>query len=54
MLQLAAADRQELNEVRAATACHPHALTRLIEECYGMRGRVKWELIKVATIFCKS
>lgn len=33
--------------MRAAVACHPHALTRLIEESYGVRGRVKWDLIKV-------
>ncbi|CAK9781454.1 hypothetical protein CC85DRAFT_282726 [Cutaneotrichosporon oleaginosum] len=42
--------KTELNEVRAASACHPHALTRLIEECYGVRGRVKWELIKNVTL----
>ncbi|GMK55805.1 hypothetical protein CspeluHIS016_0208610 [Cutaneotrichosporon spelunceum] len=42
--------KKELTEVRAATACHPHALVRLIEECYGVRGRVKWELIKNVTL----
>ncbi|BEI85147.1 hypothetical protein CcaverHIS002_0505480 [Cutaneotrichosporon cavernicola] len=42
--------KKELTEVRAATACHPHALLRLIEECYGVRGRVRWELIKNITL----
>lgn len=30
-----------------AVACHPHALTRLLEESYGRRGAVRWQLINV-------
>ncbi|WVW86307.1 hypothetical protein I302_108349 [Kwoniella bestiolae CBS 10118] len=36
---------RELQRLRAAVACHPHALTRLIEESYGQRGVLRHELL---------
>ncbi|KAK6909267.1 hypothetical protein I203_103284 [Kwoniella mangroviensis CBS 8507] len=38
---------RELQRLRAAVACHPHALTRLIEEAYGQRGVIRHDLLKV-------
>lgn len=38
---------KELAHLRMAVACHRAALLRLLEKCYGQRGRVKWELVKV-------
>ncbi|KAK8853369.1 hypothetical protein IAR55_004073 [Kwoniella newhampshirensis] len=38
--------QKQLNKLRAAVACHPHALTRLLEETYGQRGVVRWELLR--------
>ncbi|WWC95022.1 hypothetical protein V866_001874 [Kwoniella sp. B9012] len=37
---------RELRRLRAAVACHPHALTRLIEEAYGQRGVIRHDLLK--------
>ncbi|WRT70087.1 uncharacterized protein IL334_007081 [Kwoniella shivajii] len=37
---------KELERLRAAVACHPHALTRLIEETYGQRGVMRWDLLR--------
>ncbi|ORY22380.1 hypothetical protein BCR39DRAFT_385607 [Naematelia encephala] len=37
--------RKELAGMRAAVACHPHALQRLIERAYGQRGRIRRDLI---------
>ncbi|WWD19796.1 hypothetical protein CI109_104260 [Kwoniella shandongensis] len=42
--------QEHLNRLRAAVACHPHALTRLLEESYGQRGSVRWELIRAISL----
>ncbi|GFZ50981.1 hypothetical protein JCM24511_08739 [Saitozyma sp. JCM 24511] len=36
---------KELRQLRAAVGCHPHAFSRLLEEAYGQRGPVRWELL---------
>ncbi|WVR09568.1 hypothetical protein IAU60_006637 [Kwoniella sp. DSM 27419] len=38
--------RESLRRLRAAVACHPHALARLLEETYGQRGVIRWELLQ--------
>ena len=38
---------KELNHLRAAVACHPHALARLLEEAYAQRGPMRYQLIQV-------
>ncbi|WVQ84533.1 hypothetical protein IAT38_006687 [Cryptococcus sp. DSM 104549] len=38
--------REEYNHLRAAVACHPHALARLLAEAYGQRGAVRWERLR--------
>lgn len=30
--------------------CHPHAFSRLLEEAYGQRGPVRWELLNVSSV----
>lgn len=37
---------KELNKLRAAVACHPHALARLLEESYGQRGNLRWQRLQ--------
>ncbi|KAK4685888.1 hypothetical protein P7C73_g4253, partial [Tremellales sp. Uapishka_1] len=37
--------RKEYNKLRAAVSSHTHALERLLDEAYGQRGAVRWELI---------
>lgn len=39
-----------LRQVRAAVACHPHALQRLLRYSYGQGGSVRWHLIKNITL----
>lgn len=39
---------QELFQLRAAVACHPHALIRLLEEAYAQRGPLRYKLIQVS------
>lgn len=43
-------ERQLLNELRAAVAVHPHALSRLVEEAYGLRGRQRYDRLQVSHI----
>ncbi|WWC72157.1 uncharacterized protein I206_106117 [Kwoniella pini CBS 10737] len=43
---------KELQRLRAAVACHPHALTRLIEESYGQRGRLRQEVLRSISERC--
>lgn len=45
---------QELNKLRAAVACHPHALARLLEESYGQRGNLRWQRLQVGLISRRS
>jgi hypothetical protein len=40
-------DNQDLRQVRQAAAVHPHALLRLLDQAYGQRGKIRWELMKV-------
>ncbi|OCF34189.1 hypothetical protein I316_04139 [Kwoniella heveanensis BCC8398] len=37
---------KELRRLRAAVACHPHALARLLEETYGQRGVLRWDKLR--------
>jgi hypothetical protein len=37
----------ELRKLQMAVSCYPHALRRLLAECYGRTGNVRWELINV-------
>ncbi|WVQ94839.1 hypothetical protein IAU59_001922 [Kwoniella sp. CBS 9459] len=37
---------KELRRLRAAVACHPHALKRLLEEAYGQSGVARWDLLR--------
>ncbi|ODN73394.1 hypothetical protein L202_07923 [Cryptococcus amylolentus CBS 6039] len=37
---------QELSQLRAAVACHPHALLRLIERSYYQRGASRWDRLR--------
>lgn len=34
-------------------SCQPHALTRLLEEAYGVRGAIRWQLLNVSET-CKT
>lgn len=45
---------QELNKLRAAVACHPHALARLLEESYGQRGNLRWQRLQVGFFDIRS
>jgi hypothetical protein len=42
-----------LKGIRAAVACHPHALIRLIRDAYGARGVRRMRAIKVR-LLCSS
>jgi hypothetical protein len=42
--------RSELYHLRAAVACQAHALSRLLEVVYGVRGRQKWRALHVRRI----
>lgn len=42
--------RQELAQLRAAVACHPHALTRVLEVAYAQRGPIRYQLIQVTLL----
>ncbi|TYJ57993.1 hypothetical protein B9479_001352 [Cryptococcus floricola] len=37
---------KELSQLRAAVACHPHALSRLIESSYYQRGASRWDRLR--------
>lgn len=39
-----------LRQLRAAVACHPHALERLLKYSYGQGGSVRWHLVKNITL----
>lgn len=39
-----------LRQLRAAVACHPHALVRVLRYSYGQGGSVRWHLIKNITL----
>jgi hypothetical protein len=52
-LKAVRARRQAEDQVRKlhmAVGCHPHALRRLLDDCYGRRGSVRWELINVSFV----
>ena len=46
--------RKELYHLQDAVAFHPHALERLLDTVYGIRGRERWRLINVSpsTVLC--
>ncbi|WVQ74351.1 hypothetical protein IAR50_003951 [Cryptococcus sp. DSM 104548] len=37
---------KELSQLRAAVACHPHALLRLLEKSYYQRGACRWDRLR--------
>lgn len=39
-----------MRHLRAAVACYPHALTRLLKYSYGQGGSVRWGLVKNLTL----
>lgn len=39
--------RTELYALHAAVECQPHALARLLEEVYAIRGRERWRIMCV-------
>jgi hypothetical protein len=40
----------EVRKVHMAVGCYPHALRRLLGDCYGETGSVRWELINVGPL----
>lgn len=39
--------------MRQAVAVHPHALHRLLKQAYGQSGKIRWELLKVGSVWAR-
>jgi len=37
----------EVRKLHMAVGCYPHALRRVLGDCYGQTGSVRWNLINV-------
>ena len=46
--------KDEVRKLHMAVGCYPHALRRVLGDCYGQTGSVRWRLINVSSLHFES